>query len=87
MWKKYAARDDHGDGEQTRAEDVRDGALARRPSTTSGSAAIAACPSRSSVRVDPRSAPAGCLRASQCTDSGMKKNTIGMKNSVTLAPK
>ena len=33
------------------------------------------------------SAPAGCLRASQCTDSGTNRNTIGIRTTVTLAPK
>ena len=79
-------RDDDRDRQQAAAENVPDRALAhvggdgrqRRDRRM----ADLAC----SVRLIFSSAPSGCLRASQCTDSGMKKYTIGMKNSVTPAP-
>ena len=73
MWKKYAIVHDHRDRQEAAAEDVPDGALARRPSETAGSAATVAWPIFFSVRLIFSSASFGCLRASQCTDSGMKK--------------
>ena len=55
----------------------------RIASDTAGSAATVEWPSRLSVPLIFASAPCGCLRASQCTDSGTKKNTSGMNTSVT----
>ena len=58
----------------------------RTSAETAGSAATVAWPIFFSVRLILSSASFGCLRASQCTDSGMKKNTIGIMTSVTPAP-
>ena len=53
----------------------------------SGRADTAANPIRPSAALIRSSAPFGCLRASQCTDSGTTKYTTGISTAVTPAPK
>ena len=52
-----------------------------------GSAAAGAWPMRPIALFTASSAPTGCLRVSQCTDSGTAKYTTGMSTAVTIAPK
>ena len=59
----------------------------RVPTGGGGNADIAACPIRRRVRLILFSEFAGCLCASQCTDSGTHNNTRGMNAAVAAAPK
>ena len=80
-------RDDGRDANQARSKDVAHRALAHVCRNNVGSAVIVGCPMRAIAELIFSSAPFGCLRASQWTDSGTTKYVIGMSTAVTAAPK
>ena len=85
MWKKYAAVTSTVMARKAGLK-MSETERLRTASDTTGSAATVEWPSRLSVLLIFASAPCGCLRESQCTDSGTKKNTSGMNTSVTTEP-